>query len=889
MKQVAISILLLLTVFLRVTLAQGQELLSTDEVTREYLRKARNSLKEGNIDGAIGFGLLGLGSAESHPDLRLTNSIYLFLGEAYTAKSDYENAIFYYLSIIENDGQNVGNQSSADAHHALGKLYGDLGIRDRAIDHYLIAQESYKKLDATSKLAKTLFLLSREYFKVKQLGLSNRSLEWLIKLTTDNDDIANYTVKASKQLFQNYLQLDSLDKAAAYGEKYFELLPDEDAAEKGIAAGKLAGVYRSIGDFNKLLFYGQIAAKFSPDNLAYLMLLGEGYLGTRQLNDAQKVFSRIVNLAAIKKDQRILAASLNSLAKTQYLKKDDRASLSYLQRAEYIGKKNNLTEIMIETNDIYYRIYQRRKNQSLANNYIIKNKALQKLIKEEEKEETEETNTKEIENIIDKYEQNAKIKLAEIQNKELTLAKRKMEIENEQERQRLIFLEQQNLLHQQKLKEKELLAERVRQQLLISEKEFESSQKEIELKRLKTQSELQKMAELENQKALELSEKERELLEQETLMQSSIIEAENKTKLIYYILIATSFVLLLIGTIAFIKTHRSKKTITKQNENLALQQATIQKRNMQLLKVQKSLESTLKKEVTLRNELVKKNKEIKDTQSYLVQNEKMSSLGQLTAGIAHEINNPINFVSSGVQSLQENIEQLFEQFSDYERATQLKTIEDIQNYFSLLNSDQNLLDDLKSSTYELIKDVMYGTNRVTEIVDGLKTFSRKDEAVMKTAHINEIIIPALKILESKYKNKVEVATQFDDDIPEIECLPGQLNQAFVNLIGNAIDAISDKGTITIVTTNISKDKIRIIIRDTGSGIAKEKLAKIFDPFFTTKEVGKGTGLGLSITHGIVQRHKGSIEVKSKVGVGTAFIITLPKKIKISEKELKGTV
>lgn len=888
MKQVAISILLLLTVILQVTLAQGQDLLSNDDVTREYLKKARNSLKEGNIDGAIGFGLLGLGSAESHPDHGLTNSIYLFLGEAYSAKNDYENAIFYYLSIIERDGSYVDNQGSAHAHHALGKLYGDLGIGDRAIDHYLIAQEIYKKLNATSKLAKTLFLLSREYFKVKQLDLSNRSLKWLIELTTKND-VANYTVKASKQLFQNYLQLDSLDKAAGYGEKYFELLHDEDADEKGIAAGKLAGVYRSIGDFNKLLFYGQIAAKFSPDNLAYLMLLGEGYLGTRQLNDAQKVFSRIVNLAAIKKDQRILAASLNSLAKTQYLKKDDRASLSYLQRAEYIGKKNNLTEIMIETNDIYYRIYMRRKNQSLANNYIIKNKALQKLLKKEVKEETEETNTREIENIIDKYEQNAKIKLAEIQNKELTLAKRKMEIENEQERQRLIFLEQQNLLHQQKLKEKELLAERVRQQLLISEKEFESSQKEIELKRLKTQSELQKMAELENQKALELSEKERELLEQETLMQSSIIEAENKTKLIYYILIATSFVLLLIGTIVFIKTHRSKKTITKQNENLALQQATIQKRNMQLLKVQKSLESTLKKEVTLRNELVKKNKEIKDTQSYLVQNEKMSSLGQLTAGIAHEINNPINFVSSGVQSLQENIEQLFEQFSDYERATQLKTIEDIQNYFSLLNSDQNLLDDLKSSTYELIKDVMYGTNRVTEIVDGLKTFSRKDEAVMKTAHINEIIIPALKILESKYKNKVEVATHFDDTIPEIECLPGQLNQAFVNLIGNAIDAISDNGTITIVTTNISKDKIRIIIRDTGSGIAKEKLAKIFDPFFTTKEVGKGTGLGLSITHGIVQRHKGSIEVKSKVGVGTAFIITLPKKIKISEKELKGTV
>ena len=171
---------------------------------------------------------------------------------------------------------------------------------------------------------------------------------------------------------------------------------------------------------------------------------------------------------------------------------------------------------------------------------------------------------------------------------------------------------------------------------------------------------------------------------------------------------------------------------------------------------------------------------------------------------------------------------------------------------------------------------------MTEIVNGLRTFSRHDEADAKSADVQEFLDSALLILKSKYKNKVEIIKNLDPTIDPIDCFPGQLNQAFVNLIGNAIDAIEDKGTITISSKNIDEDSIQISIADDGSGMSKEIMDQIFVPFYTTKDVGQGTGLGLAITHGIIEKHHGKIEVDSEIGVGTTFTITLPKQLVIDK-------
>ena len=174
---------------------------------------------------------------------------------------------------------------------------------------------------------------------------------------------------------------------------------------------------------------------------------------------------------------------------------------------------------------------------------------------------------------------------------------------------------------------------------------------------------------------------------------------------------------------------------------------------------------------------------------------------------------------------------------------------------------------------KLIDSVKTGTERTTEIVKGLRTFSRLDEDVLKVADIHEGLDSTLILLRNNYKDRIEIKKRYGD-VPEIECYPGQLNQGFMNILSNAIDAIDDKGTITIVTSK-SNTSIRIGIKDSGRGIPEDIQSRIFEPFFTTKEIGKGTGLGLSITHSIIEKHNGNIEVKSKARQGTEFVIVLP--------------
>jgi signal transduction histidine kinase len=262
---------------------------------------------------------------------------------------------------------------------------------------------------------------------------------------------------------------------------------------------------------------------------------------------------------------------------------------------------------------------------------------------------------------------------------------------------------------------------------------------------------------------------------------------------------------------------------------------------------------------------------LKLTQSQLVQSEKMASLGQLVAGIAHEINNPVTFISAGVDSLGTNLEEIRQVLEIYHRITPENTNEK-------LNEIENLKQqiDYKQAIREinkLIESIKNGTERTTQIVNGLRTFSRLDEDVLKVADIHEGLDSTLILLRNKYKNRIEIEKDYGD-IPQLVCYPGQLNQVFMNILSNAIDAIENRGKITISTSN-SEGFIQILITDSGAGIPEEIKAKIFDPFYTTKEVGEGTGLGLSISHGIVQKHKGTITVNSSAGSGTEFRIMLP--------------
>ncbi len=238
------------------------------------------------------------------------------------------------------------------------------------------------------------------------------------------------------------------------------------------------------------------------------------------------------------------------------------------------------------------------------------------------------------------------------------------------------------------------------------------------------------------------------------------------------------------------------------------------------------------------------NEELKNTQTQLVQSEKMASLGQLTAGIAHEINNPLSFVINNSFIISKIINS------------------------SNKNNFASKMDDIKT----LSDKNQNGLDRIKKIVENLRSFSRMDEGKQKLTNINECILSALSLLEHLLKEDIVLEKKLNN-LPQTLASPGQLNQVFMNIIVNAIDAVSGNGKISI-ETSFTKNKIKISITDTGKGIPDDIINNIFDPFFTTKEIGKGTGLGLSISYGIIQDHGGDIKVKSH-NKGTTFIIELP--------------
>ncbi len=273
-------------------------------------------------------------------------------------------------------------------------------------------------------------------------------------------------------------------------------------------------------------------------------------------------------------------------------------------------------------------------------------------------------------------------------------------------------------------------------------------------------------------------------------------------------------------------------------------------------------------------ELTQLNAKLSDAQDKLMQSEKLASIGQLAAGVAHEINNPIGFIFSNFGTLERYLDDLFQMLAAYEQAEPALAGTPVGAQLKALREKVEL-DFLKEDIPSLMTESKDGITRVRNIVQNLKDFSRVDTSQeWVLADLHHGISSTLNIVNNEIKYKADVVKQYGE-IPDIECLPSELNQVFMNLLVNAAHAIqAERGTITI-RTGTEADTVWVEVEDNGGGIAKENLGRIFDPFFTTKAVGKGTGLGLSLSYGIVKKHFGQIDVSSEVGVGTRFRVTLP--------------
>jgi two-component system, NtrC family, sensor kinase len=269
-------------------------------------------------------------------------------------------------------------------------------------------------------------------------------------------------------------------------------------------------------------------------------------------------------------------------------------------------------------------------------------------------------------------------------------------------------------------------------------------------------------------------------------------------------------------------------------------------------------------------ELANSKSELQRLQAQIIHSEKMASLGQLAAGVAHELNNPAGFIYGNMDILKGYLTGLIKLLAAYDEITLPPDAARRIAAVKTENGHEQVIGELNS----IISDCLEGAERIRDIVQNLRLFSRLDEAEFKQINLSEGIESTIRLLSSYYMSgRINLHREYAD-LPLVGCYAGQLNQVWMNLLSNAAQSIDDKGEV-FISTSLEDDWVVVRIRDTGSGIPQDQLQRIFDPFFTTKAVGEGTGLGLSISYGIIERHGGTIAVASKMGSGTTFTVKIP--------------
>lgn len=353
-------------------------------------------------------------------------------------------------------------------------------------------------------------------------------------------------------------------------------------------------------------------------------------------------------------------------------------------------------------------------------------------------------------------------------------------------------------------------------------------------------------------------------LEQIENAYASVYDDRLREKDLYFkILIAYACALLALIAVFGFRLRNSYRQLNVVNKQLTVSNETLEERVAQRTE-----------------ELSTAYDELKQSQAQLVQSEKMASLGQMVAGVAHEINTPLAYCHSNIDLVKEQLPEIIDLLKEFahlptpldapasEQQSVMEGVAAIQDTLLAFERDGSF-DELPL----LLEGSLSGLDQISEMVKSLKDFSRLDQHKVENSDLNKGLDSVLVIANNVLKNKVEIIKDYGE-IPKISCSPSQLNQVFLNLIVNAAQAIENTGTITLRTSS-ANNCVNVSIEDTGKGIPADILPRIFDPFFTTKEIGKGTGLGLSIAYKIVQQHGGKITVQSEVNKGTRFTVSVP--------------
>lgn len=337
--------------------------------------------------------------------------------------------------------------------------------------------------------------------------------------------------------------------------------------------------------------------------------------------------------------------------------------------------------------------------------------------------------------------------------------------------------------------------------------------------------------------------------------------------LITTVLISTKWFLkpineLIVGLRSFEKTDSLVQLPVKTKTEIGLLTSAFNEMSLKIFQTRNDLKKKIK-------ELEMANNDLKEAQTKLVHSAKMTSLGQLVAGVAHELNNPIGFIYSNTSHLKDYSEKLFQIIEEAEKNPE--KLSKLKEEFDF--------EYIKKDLPQLIKSCQDGAQRTRDIVLGLRNFSRLEEAQLKEIDLRESLDTTLELLKGEIKNRIQIHKQYEP-IPKVTCYASQINQVLMNILSNAVQAIQGQGQIWISTLPIRASssqvgRVQISVQDSGMGMTPDVLEKIFEPFFTTKGIGQGTGLGLSISYGIIQNHGGEIQVRSEKGVGTEFTLIIP--------------
>ncbi|MFT4738665.1 MAG: signal transduction histidine kinase [Cyclobacteriaceae bacterium] len=759
------------------------------------------------------------------------------LAERFFQEKDNVKALEQALFITER-GKKVGSDSyiEAETYYFMGKLFVRMSAYDQAEEMFDRSYEIFNDRDDFFGKIKSIQAKGVNFYDAgayEKAGNTFRSLIYDSQLYRKNNAILHEIYIG---LLKSYLALDNFNEGLKYAQQ-FDQLVDEGISESSEISDLAGQLYLEMGLYESALTSFEQGLLQTPGNYQMQARYGFAHLSLNQLDAAKTNLEIALAAAQATKNEQSLIHIFNVLAQLHTNLGQLDQTLFYLKGAQQLGLKYQQYTELEQTYQQFQGYYQARNDRYSRDQYGDLELALPNLIKV--KNNIKERELVKIKNLIEPLLDRYTLLIGE----RLSAAPMESEVTIRDEEIRR-------------------LSERLKE-LLPKENDFSN--------RLEIKTEVLSAAE--NQQELELSRKEKTILQQQAALQQAQLEAAQQRQQILIVSIGLSALVSFGLILLTLRTRKSKKTIAEQNMAMEKQQRYLKHAQLELKKTLRIAQHSSQK-------LRKSNHQLKSMQSQLIHSEKMSSLGQLTAGIVHEINNPVNFVKGGIEIVEKNLSVLLELFKELEAAEQdpksaTRSVDEIKKEVS---------EELKYN-YEVLpqmmKDVLVGASRISEIVNGLRIFSRQGETNSQFVSLHEVIDSALLILKNKYLPVAEVKLVYDDSIDEIECYPGLLNQVIVNLVNNAIDAIDKKGKITIKTEG-GVDSVRISVSDTGNGIEEEHIAHIFEPFFTTKEVGEGTGIGLAISYSIVSEHGGSIKVKSKVGKGTTFMIELPRKLEKSE-------